>query len=487
MDTVHSITRSARSFFFGTAMSRVTGLFRDIAIAMSFGSSSKIAAFMVAYRLANLFRRLLGEGNLQAGFIPHFAELKEEGGHFFRDVAYSMALILVAAVVGLEVILWAIKPFLNADWVEIVNLTAWMVPGLFFICLYGLNSSLLQCRKKYFIPAAAPVVFNLVWIASVLLFPNVTFLAIAISLAFAAQWLVTSFEGFRLLSFKEWLRPHLFSPEFKKLVKPLVLGVIGIGAVQFNSALDPIFARIADLRGPAFLWYAIRIQQLPLALFGIALSGALLPALSRAIDLEQKNKLLKDFLKKGAALMLSASFGIFALGFQGLALIYGHGDFRGEDLDQTTLCLWGYGIGLVPAVFVLILAAKSYAEKNYRRPMFASLIAVGVNIALNALFVFGFGLGAVSVALATSLSAGVNAALLAKGAFDWAFWQFFLKVGFANILAASVVIWLQSIWPIPMHHFWAQAIELISLGTVYLGILAAFLWAVRLDPVKNLV
>lgn len=88
MDTAGTIVKSAKSFFVGTALSRVSGLLRDIAMAISFGSSPAIAAFFVAYRLANLFRRLFGEGNLSAAFVPHFSELKEKGGFFYRDVAF---------------------------------------------------------------------------------------------------------------------------------------------------------------------------------------------------------------------------------------------------------------------------------------------------------------------------------------------------------------------------------------------------------------
>ena len=94
-DTSHSILKSARSFLAGTAFSRISGLLRDIAMASTFGSSAEIAAFMVSYRLANLFRRLLGEGNLQAGFIPHFVQMGEEGPLFFRDTVYSMAILLI--------------------------------------------------------------------------------------------------------------------------------------------------------------------------------------------------------------------------------------------------------------------------------------------------------------------------------------------------------------------------------------------------------
>jgi putative peptidoglycan lipid II flippase len=429
----------------------------------------------------------LGEGNLQAGFVPHFAALKEEGGHFFRDTAYSMGIILIAAVLFLESLLWGCKWVVGRDWLEIVDLTMWMVPGLFFICLYGLNSSLMQCRKKYFIPAVAPVAFNIVWIAAVLIYPNIRFLSIAITAAFAGQWLVTAFEGARLISLKEWLKPKLFSPEFKKLLKPLILGIVGIGAVQFNSALDTIFARIADLKGPAFLWYAIRIQQLPLALFGIALSGALLPPLSRTQDPEKKRELLHSALKVSAALMLICTFGILALGESGINLLYGHGDFTFADVKETNQCLWAYGAGLIPSVFVLILAAASYAEKNYRTPTIASLLSVGANMLLNALFVFGFGWGAVSIAIGTSVSSLLNAAVLSRGAFSREFWVFFGKKTIACAASALLVWGLHAVWgEAGTRDLFVQASQVAILGIIYVGAVAAFSWALGLTELLSL-
>lgn len=467
-------------------MSRLSGLFREIAMAISFGASPEIAAFIVSYRLANLFRRLLGEGNLQAGFVPHFTALKEEGGRFFRDVAYSMAIILLLTVAVLEMILWGLRAVAAPDWRQIVDLAMWMVPGLFFICLYGLNSSLLQCRKKYFIPAAAPVVFNLIWIIAVLIFPNVTFLSIIITLAFAGQWFVTVFEGAKLLSFKEWLKPTLFSPEFKKLLKPLFLGIIGIGAVQFNSALDSIFARFADLKGPTFLWYAIRVQQLPIALFGLALTGALLPSLSRTENPIRRNELLHSSLKQGAALMLISTFGIFALGRAGIQFLFYHGHFTFDDVTQTTHCLWGYGLGLVPSVFVLLLSSKFYAEKNYRTPTIASLISVGANLFFNALFVFVFGWGAISIAIATSLSAYLNAALLSKDALNPAFWLFFFKLGFACAIAALLVFGLQGIWESGKDLF-LQSAQLAFCGLFFLAVVGGLSWLFKIKEIFGLI
>ncbi len=482
MDTTHSILKSAKSFFAGTLLSRLSGLFREIALAISFGSSPELAAFMVSYRLANLFRRLLGEGNLQAGFVPHFAFLKEEErGPFFRDVAYSMALLLFFVVVLLEGFLYILRQFVSPDWLQVIDLTMWMVPGLFFICLYGLNSALLQCHKKYFIPAVAPVAFNFIWIGAALLYADVTFLAIAITVGFAGQWFVTAFEGAPLLPFQEWFKPHLFSQHFRKLLKPLFLGIAGIGAVQFNSALDAIFARFADLRGPTFLWYAIRIQQLPIALFGIALSSALLPPLSRIQDPEKRRELLQTALHQGSSLMLICTFGIFALGAPGISLLYSHGAFTESDALETTRCLWAYGVGLVPTLFTLILANKCYAEKNYRTPTLASLLSVLANLALNALFVFAFDLGAVSIALATSLSTFLNAAFLSRGISHLAIWSSFFKMSVGCILAFLGVQILQVFMGPSPHLFFFQAAHLALQGALFLGILGGVSIPLKLD------
>ena len=153
----------------------------------------------------------------------------------------------------------------------------------------------------------------------------------------------------------------------------------------------------ASLEGPAFLWYAIRIEQLPLALFGIALSSALLPPLSRALknlNMDHYLKLLRFAFARSFSLIFPCTLGIFVLGIAGINLLYGHGDFSNEATYQTTLCLWGYGLGLVPAVFVLLLAPAFYAHKEFRTPMLGSVISVVINVLLSSFFVFGLHLGA---------------------------------------------------------------------------------------------
>ena len=240
--------------------------------------------------------------------------------------------------------------------------------------------------------------------------------------------------------------PIFFSSEWKRLIKPLVLGIVGTGAMQLNSTLDAFFAQFADVSGPAYLWYAIRVQQLPLALFGIALSGALLPPLARAMHdnaWERYRELLASAVRQAAVLMVPCVFGLFVLGASGLNLLYGRGAFTSHALKETLFCLWAYGLGLIPAVFVLLLATGSYAKKNYNTPMFASLISVGVHCVLNMFLIFVLHWGAFSIAIATSVSAWLNFGLLLRGQPIGAFfWKYLAKLAMACGLAAGMTLFL---------------------------------------------
>ena len=462
MDTNHSIFRSAKHFFFGTLFSRATGLIRDMSMAFWFGSAPEIAAFMVAYRLANLFRRLFGEGNLQAGFIPHFETLRAQESKnsflFYRDTAFSLCLFLSLAIGAIELILWFIAKHLEGSWQEIVQLSMWMAPGLLFICLSSLNSAFLRCQKKYFITAASPAFFNFIWIGSACLahfFPlakAVIILSCGVTVAFAIQWLSTAQAAQRewayYLNWKQWFKPKFFSADWKQLIKPMAVGIIGVGALQFNSALDAIFGLAADVSGPAYLWYAIRIQQLPLALFGIALSGALLPPLSRAMQekaFDRYQNLLETALKRSAILMIPCTFAMFTLGGVGLNLLFGRGDFSSHDIQQTLLCLWSYSLGVVPSVFVLLFATGFYAQKVYGRPTIASFLAVASNAMLNTLWVFGFHWGPPSIAFATSVSAFLNSAILyfsLSQKLAPSFWLFLIRLSWISALASLLTLWI---------------------------------------------
>lgn len=450
-DSSQLLIRFAFRFFSGTALSKISGLIRDMTMAFFLGTSPSLAAFLIAFRFVYLARRLFGESLFHQGFIPHFEEKRKQdpkkGALFFRDLFWTLALFLGLFLLTAFLILSAFST-------EVARLSSLMLPGIFFLCLFGFCTGLLQSEKSFFIPSVSPVISNVVWIAGIFflrdLAPSQTAfgLAITLSIAFFFQWMMTlpKIWGFlkKYLSFKDFIHPSFFSSEIRTFIRPLFFGMIGIASVQINSAMDGIFARFASLEGPAYLWYAIRLQQLPLALFGLAFSSALLPSLSRAF--EQKDHplffhLLSSARKQTFALTFPCVVGIFVLGLSSINLLFGRGDFSGLSIQQSTLCLWGYGLGLFPMAMVQIYAPAFYARKDYRTPMFGFIISTLLNLSLNALFVFYFHLGPASIALSTSISSIVN----------WVYLSYYLKkpkeswfsswkVAFCSLLAGGTVM-----------------------------------------------
>lgn len=197
------------------------------------------------------------------------------------------------------------------------------------------------------------------------------------------------------------------------ILRPFALGLLGVAATQINSALDAIFAHIADAEGPAYLWYSIRIQQLPLALFGLSIASALLPAISRAVGDRVKTRyLLNSAVEQTVEWMVPVTAAMVSLGLPIINLIYGRGAFTTTGTLQTTACLQAYSLGLLPMALVLIFASPFYARSKYAVPVAISMSCVGLNILLNILFVFVWELGAVSIAMATTVSSFANALLL---------------------------------------------------------------------------
>lgn len=430
-DSTNTILSSAKRFLGGTMLSRITGLLRDMAMASAFGTGAAVSALFLAFRFAHLFRRLLGEGALQTAFVPAFENLRKDdpkrATRFFKDLYAGLsALLLMIILISMGLIGLVLHyANLSTDNQEIAWLTFLMMPSLFFICLYGLNAGLLQCEKSFFTASFAPIAFNLIWILGVYCCRNSPYamsgLACFIVLACLGQWLYTVPKTLGVLKKlggrSSWNSIRLSSSDVRLVISPLLLGIIGIGASQINNALDSVFARYADVEGPAFLWYAIRLQQLPLALIGVAVSGAILPPLARAAKSEQFGKFrhfVEFALSRSIAPMIVITFSFFAMGDSIINLFWGHGAFGNESTAQTTLCLWAYTAGLIPMTIVLILAPALYSQNDYRTTTQASVFAMLMNLVLNAVLIFGCGLGAASVALATSVSAWFNVILLSS-------------------------------------------------------------------------
>lgn len=279
----------------------------------------------------------------------------------------------------------------------------------------------------FFIPSVAPFICNIIWLGAALTLrkgvvePAMVSLAKCVTWGFFAQWLFTLpptvksislnlQEKIKGLSFK-------FSEEIQGLLKSFSLGAIGVGAVQINSFIDSLFARYADVRGPIYLWYSIRLEQLALAIFGIACVSSIVPRLSRAIkgnDQEGAQSLFSFSYQRTLLIMIPCTFAILSLGAPSINFIYGRGNFSSFAVSETSLCLWAYGLGLLPNTMVILYSALFYAKGDFKTPTLASIFSVLINICLNTLFVFVFQMGALSIAVTTSLSSWANMWILQK-------------------------------------------------------------------------
>lgn len=420
--------RSFQRFFSGTLLSRLSGFGRDLMMAMSFADHPSVAAFMIAFRFSNMFRRLFGEGAFQSAFIPYFEELKvkEESKAliFFQQLFVLMAVVLICLTIFIELLLFAWSHFfsISPSNYEIVNLTRLLLPGVIFICLYGLNLSFLYCYGCFFIPNFSPVLCNVIWIGICWKLKNTNpssamlVLAKGVVVGFFLQWLFTFPLVLRYLSrnWKEWLIWKI-PPEVKKLIYSFTFGALSVGALQINHVCDSIFARVADLRGPTYLWYSMRIIQLVLAVLAMACITPRIPKLSNAIkrdDLPLAYRLFERSYREILSLMLCSTTILIIVGPSFLSLIYGRGHFSIDALWKTTLCLWGYMIGIIPTAALFLLTAVFYARNYFYHPLLIALVSLITNLGLNSLFIFFFHWGSVSTALSTSCSSWINYFLL---------------------------------------------------------------------------
>ncbi|MEM8727582.1 MAG: lipid II flippase MurJ [Chlamydiota bacterium] len=353
--------------------------------------------------------------------FPQFEGLRnrnpEEAYTFFRKLLLVIGGSTLSIIAIGEIVIWGILRLWSEENQKILVLTKWMLPGLFFIALYGLNVSFLQCHGRFFVSSIAPFSCNMMWIIGALTLKNLPTeraifgLARFVLVGFVIQWMITAFRMRSQMGSKKWLMNDLFHPEVRRLAKAFGLGALGVGAMQMNSFLDAIFARYAHVSGPAYLWYASRLQQLALAIFGIATVNVLIPVLSRAIKGEEIKRAKGIFsfgCRRLILIMIPMTFAVCILGFSAIDLVFGRGSFTPYAVAQTTGCLTAYAPGLLPSTLVMYYSAVLYAKGNFKTPALFSAMTVGMNIVLNTLFVFGLGLGVISTALTTTVGAWCN-------------------------------------------------------------------------------
>lgn len=417
-----------------TLASRVLGLVRDALFARFIGASFASDAFLIAFRLPNMFRALFAEGAFSAAFIPMFnrkvAEADNElsaGLRFAEDALSVLLPILIIMTVVMEIFAWPVTFGLSggfhdataAEFDFAVALSRITFPYLLLISLVSLLGGILNSIHKFWVNAAAPILLNLTLIAAMLLFhssdPLVTArnqaIAVTVSGALQLAWLVHACwrngVGLRI-------RLPRLSPDVKKLIALIGPAAAGAGAVQINLVISTALAASLLPEGSvSYIYYADRLNQLPLGLIGIGLGTVLLPTVSRLLGGGQDVQAM-ELQNRGTELALfftlPATVALIVCGVPIIAALFQHGRFTAFDSVATAQALAAFSVGLPSYILVKVLTPGYYARSDTRTPVRYATISIAINLLLNLALIVP--LRHMGPPLATALASSVNVALL---------------------------------------------------------------------------
>lgn len=423
-----ALIRSAAIVGGYTMLSRVLGFLRDILIAAALGVGPVADAFFLAFRIPNMFRRLVAEGAFAATFVPLFSRRLESDG---RRAAQGFAEATLAVLLGSLLIFtllaeitmpWlmrAIAPGFTDDPEKFdlaVLFTRITFPYLLFMALVALFGGVLNALYRFAAAAAAPLLLNVVLIAAVLGFADAGptpghALAWGVALAGAGQfvWMAAACRRAGMRLRLPWPR---LTPDVKRLLRLMVPAGLTAGVYQINLLVGTIVATLED-GAVSYLYYADRVSQLPLGVIGVALGTALLPMLSRALQAGERDLAMDHqcrAIEVSLLLTLPAAAALIVMADPIIAVLFERGAFGADAVAATGAALAAFALGLPAYVLVKVLAPGFFARQDMVTPLKVSISAMAANIVLiAALFpVLGF----MGIALATAASSTLHAGLL---------------------------------------------------------------------------
>ncbi|AKH22298.1 membrane protein [Sedimenticola thiotaurini] len=413
-------------------LSRILGFVRDLVVAHTFGANAGTDAFFVAFKIPNFLRRLFAEGAFAVAFVPVLTEYKERRSFaelklFVDHVAGTLGAILLAVtlagVLGAPVLAMVFAPgFIGSEGkldlaVDMLRLT---FPYLFFISLTAFAGGILNAHGRFGVPAFTPVFLNVsliscaLWLAPLLERPIM-----------ALAWGVL-FAGILQLLFQyPFLRQIRLFPRFipapkdegvRRIGRLMLPALFGVSVTQLNLLLDTLIASFLVSGSISWLYYSDRLMEFPLGILGVGLATVILPNLSKkhATESPQGFSHVIDWaLRWGLLLGLPAAVGLFVLAGPMIATLFQSEVFDAADVAMSRQSLMAYALGLLSFILIKVLAPGYYSRQDTRTPVRIAVIAMFANMVLNIILVFP--LAHAGLALATSLSATLNAFLLFRG------------------------------------------------------------------------
>jgi len=437
-----SLLRSASVISLFTLASRVTGLARELLIAALFGASALTDAFNVAFRIPNLFRRLFAEGAFSQAFVPVLAATRAEHGDettrtAIDSVATVLAWVLLAfSIVGVLLapgLVWLLASGLRQGpgFDAAVTMTRWMFPYIGFMSLVALSAGILNTWKRFAVPAATPVLLNVCMIAAAWLgapwlaaqgVEAIYALPAGVMLGGALQ-LGVQIPALRRLGLLPRLGGSMAAVRHawgnqatRRILRLMAPALLGVGVAQISLLINTQIASHLAPGSVSWLSYADRLMEFPTAMLGVALGSVLMPQLAAARatgDGERYAAMLDWGLRLVLLLALPCAAALLVFSEPLVAVLYHYGAFTARDVQQTTLSLTGYGVGLLGLVAIKVLAPGYYASQDIRTPVKIAVVVLLVTQAFNLVFVPW--LQHAGLALSIGLGALVNALWLLVG------------------------------------------------------------------------
>jgi len=457
-----------------TMLSRVLGLVRDVVVAGYFGASGASDAFFVAFKIPNFLRRLFAEGAFAQAFVPVLSEYRSQ-----RDLAavqllvnrvagsLGSVLLLVTLIgsVGSPVLAMLFAPGFYLSGSESFPLAADMLritfPYLMLISLTAFAGSILNSYERFAVPAFTPVLLNICLIGSALFLSPLfdppimamawgVFMAGAVQLAFQLPFLAR----LRLLP-----RPQAGWKDegVQRILKLMLPALFGVSVAQINLLLDTVLASFLQQGSVSWLYYSDRLVELPLGVFGIAIATVILPSLSRKhaeSSSEKFSQMLDWALRMVMLIGVPAAVALIVLAEPLLTTLFHYGAMTGRDVEMAAMSLRAYGLGLLAFMLIKVLAPGYFSRQDTKTPVKIAVIAMVANMVFNLVLILP--LAHAGLALATALSAFLNAGLLLRGLLRQGVFNFAPGWGrwIVQLVSANVVLGAMLVYFSPAASEW---------------------------------
>ncbi len=432
-----TIVRSASYMALGTFSSRLLGLLRD-AILGAFFSRTVTDAWLVAFRIPNMLRRLFGEGALSVSFIPIFIELmtnpksKAEGKDFkLACGVFSLLSLILIVLTALGIIFSEqLVHFIAGEEAYLAvegkyELTVQMAQIMFafclFICVYAYYMAILNAYKKFAFAAFAPVLFNVAMIISTLLpayMPlhfSSTSLAWGVSIGGFLQMAILIPELIKLKCLPKFSM-NIFDSDVLKVFRNMIPGLLGLGVMQIGLIINTRFASSLEEGANSWIYWADRVLELPLSLFAVSLGTALLPTLATHWSRDEKKEMVETankYLRMIFYVSVPCAIGVWCLARPIVDVLFFRGKFTTYDLMNTSSILMIYSVGILSFGGIRVIAPSFYAIKNTYYPAIVSSICLVVHYFAAQYLMESYGIN--GLAASSMISSGLNFILLLIG------------------------------------------------------------------------